>query len=350
MKNLTPFVAALILFSCTTAEKPVPSVTTIAFGSCGHEDQPQPVLQIAAEKKPTAFIFLGDNIYGDTDNMDTLRAKYERFGAKPEFRQLAAATKILATWDDHDYGRNDAGKYYPYKEESKEIFLNFFKEPALSERRKHKGVYHAEYIWVGDKVIQIILLDNRTFRSDLLAYDGQHPTTQDKYFYKLDYSPHTSKDSTILGDEQWQWLEKELSQPADLRLICSGSQFGIEYNGYEAWANFPLEQQRMLDLIKKTKAEGVIFLSGDVHYAEISKLKTPGLYPIYDITSSGITSRWDFATPNANRIEGPVMDNHIGLLTIQWNKDPEIKMEIIDKNKNSRLEYTIKASELRFSK
>lgn len=350
MKKITFFVLAGFLFACTPSEKPTTSVTTIAFGSCGHEDQPQPVLQIAAEKKPTAFIFLGDNIYGDTDNMDTLRAKYARFGAKPEFQQLAAATKILATWDDHDYGRNDAGKYYPFKEESKEIFLNFFKEPALSERRKHKGIYHAEYIWVRDKVIQVILLDNRTFRSDLLLYDGKNPVTQDRYFYKLDYSTHTSKDSTFLGEEQWQWLERELLQPADLRLICSGSQFGIEYNGYEAWANYPLEQQRMLDLIKTTKAEGVLFLSGDVHYAEISKLQSTGLYPIYDITSSGITSTWDFATPNANRIEGPVMDNHIGLLTIQWEKDPVISMEIIDKNKNSRIEYTIKASELRFPK
>jgi alkaline phosphatase D len=293
---------------------------------------------------------LGDNIYGDTDNMDTLQAKYNRLGAKPEFQQLAASTRILATWDDHDYGRNDAGKYYPFKEASKEIFLNFFKEPALSERRKHKGVYHAEYMWVGDKVIQIILLDNRTFRSDLLLYDGQHPVTQDKYFYKLDYSTHSSKDSTFLGEEQWQWLENELRQPADLRLICSGSQFGIEYNGYEAWANYPHEQQRMLELIKSTKAEGALFLTGDVHYAEISKLQHEGLYPIYDITSSGITSTWSFATPNANRIEGPVMDNHMGLLSIQWEKDPLIKMEIIDKNKNSRLEYTIKASELRLPK
>jgi alkaline phosphatase D len=350
MKKIIILVCAGFLFSCSPVQKTKTPVTTIAFGSCGHEDQPQPVLQIAAEQKPDAFIFLGDNIYGDTDNMDTLRAKYERFGAKKEFQQLASSTRIFATWDDHDYGRNDAGKYYPYKEESKEIFLNFFKEPALSERRKHKGVYHAEYIWVGDKVIQVILLDNRTFRSDVLPYDGKNPVTQDKYFYKLDYSPHYSKDSTFLGEEQWQWLEKELRQPADLRLICSGSQFGIEYNGYEAWANYPLEQQRMLDLIKNTKAAGVLFLSGDVHYAEISKLQSQGLYPIYDITSSGITSTWSFATPNKNRIEGPVMDNHIGLLTIQWEKDPIIKMEIIDKNKNSRVEHTIKASELQLPK
>ncbi len=349
MVRLRKFVFPLLLLSvCGMSCKQETAVTTIAFGSCGHQSDPQPVLAIAAEQNPDAFIFLGDNIYGDTDNMDTLRNKYERLGAKPEYRQLAAATKIFATWDDHDFGRNDAGKYYPYKKESKEIFMEFFKEPVNSERRKHDGIYKTEYLQQGDKIIQLILLDVRSFRSDLLLFDKENKELQARYFYPLDYQPHTAADSTLLGDDQWKWLEEELKKPADLRLICSGSQFGIEFNGYEAWANFPLEQKRMLELIKSTKASGVLFLTGDVHYAEISRLETDGLYPIYDITSSGISSTWSFATPNKNRIEGPVMDNHFGLLTIEWEKDPVIRMEIIDKYKNSRIEYTINKSQIQF--
>jgi alkaline phosphatase D len=74
----------ILLASC----KEQPQVTKIAFGSCGYQDEPQPVLGIAAEQKPDAFIFLGDNIYGDTDNMDTLRNKYQRLGAKLEYQHL----------------------------------------------------------------------------------------------------------------------------------------------------------------------------------------------------------------------------------------------------------------------
>ncbi len=337
-------ISAAFLFSCKGKTR----FTKIAFGSCGYQGDQQPILQYAANTKPDLFIFLGDNIYGDTDNMDTLKARYQMLADKPEFQNLVTGTKVLATWDDHDFGRNDAGKYYPYKQASKEIFLEFFKEPATSERRKHEGVYHAEYMEYGDKTLQVILLDVRSFRSDLLLYDSVTKLPRAYYFYKPDYIPHTSADSTLLGDAQWQWLENELKKPADLRLIASGSQFSIEYNGYEAWANFPHEQKRMLELIKKTTANGVLFLTGDVHYAEISKLVEPGLYPIYDVTSSGITSTWDFATANKNRIEGPVMENHFGLLTIEWEKDPVIKMEIIDKNKNSRIEYSIRKSEIEF--
>ena len=136
--------AVLLLSTCWIGCKQETVVTKIAFGSCGYQDEPQPVLSLAAEQKPAAFIFLGDNIYGDTDNMDTLRNKYTRWMGQSDFKKLDSSTQLFATWDDHDFGRNDAGKWYPYKKESKEIFMEFFKEPANSERRKHDGIYKTE--------------------------------------------------------------------------------------------------------------------------------------------------------------------------------------------------------------
>lgn len=324
------------------------TISKIAFGSCGHESHPLPIFDVVVNHQPDLFIFLGDNIYGDTYNMDTLRAKYKRLAAKPSFQNLKKNTSILATWDDHDFGWNDAGRHYPLKAESKAIFLDFFNEPQGAERRKHDGIYTSYLYETGKRKLQIILLDVRTFRDDLKPYKGEYATDR-RYFYPLDYAPYTNTDSTLLGESQWTWLEQELRKPADVRLICTGSQFGVEYNGYEAWANFPHEQQRMLDLIRKTRANGVLFLSGDVHYAEISKISQPNLYPIYDITSSGLSSTWHFATPNQNRIEGPVMENHFGLLTIDWGKQiPTLKMEIWDIQDNQRIEYSIRLDELKF--
>lgn len=330
------------------AQERQPLVSTIAFGSCASETQPQPILDLVVKHKPDVFVYLGDNIYGDTYDMKVLQAKYDSLFAKPEFQRLKKNVKIVATWDDHDYGWNDSGKWYPYKNESKKLFLDFFDEPANSQRRKQEGIY-TSYLFEGrGRKVQLILLDNRSFRSNLRLYRGEL-SHESKYFYPLDYYPHQIEDSVFLGEKQWKWLEEELKKPADIRLIGSGSQFSISYNGYEAWANFPHEQQRMLELIKKTKANGVVFITGDVHYAEISKLEKEGQYPIYDVTSSGITSTWLFATPNDNRIEGPVMENHFGLISIDWNKtDPEIKMEIWDVNNNQRIEHTIQLSEISF--
>ena len=326
------------------------NISKIAFGSCAHENHPLPIFNLVVKHKPDLFVFLGDNIYGDTKNMDTLQAKYNLLAAKPTFQNLKRNVPIIATWDDHDYGWNDIGRHYPFKAESKEIFLKFFNEPKNSERREHEGVYTSYIYETHGKKLQIILLDNRTFRDDYRKYKGEVANDK-RYFYELDFYPQQEPDSTYLGAKQWKWLEEELKKPADIRLIGSGSQFSIEYNGYEGWPNFPLEQKRFLDLIKKTKANGVLFLTGDVHYAEISKLTQPDLYPIYDITASGLSSTWHFATPNNNRIEGPIMENHFGLITIDWKKKiPKIKMEIWDINDNQRIEYTIGLDEISFKK
>ncbi len=323
------------------------TIFKIAFGSCGWEDHPLPIFDRVVEHEPDLFIFLGDNIYGDTKEMDTLKAKYARLGSKPTFQNLKSNVPIIATWDDHDFGWNDAGKEYPHKEASKKIFMDFFEEPQSSSRRDHSGIYHSYNYKVGDKILQVILLDGRTFRDKLKPYDGSFDEDRRYSFYNNDYAPHTSTEPTLLGEQQWTWLEEQLQEPADIRLIGSGTQFSIEYNGYEAWANFPHEQKRMVDLIRKTRADGVVFLSGDVHYSEISKLETD-FYPLYDFTSSGLSSTWHFATPNANRIEGPIMDNHFGLLTITDAKDPSIMMETWDISDNQRIEYEVKLGEISF--
>ncbi len=342
------FLIFITIFTCKDHQNETEQTTTIAFGSCASEKHELPIFNLVVEHNPDLFIFLGDNIYGDTKNIDTLKAKYQRLANKSSFQNLKKRTKIIATWDDHDYGWNDAGKEYSLKEQSKELFLDFFEEPDSSSRRKHKGIYHSYDYNIGGNKLQIILLDSRTFRDGLQPYNEEFKAERRFGFYRKDYAPHTSIDSTLLGEEQWKWLEKQFEKPADLRLIGSGTQFGIESNGYEAWANFPHEQQRMLDLINKTKASGVLFLTGDVHYSEISKLET-NFYPIYDFTSSGLSSTWHFATPNKNRIEGPIMDNHFGLLTIDWNKkDPKIKMETYDISDNQRIELSINLSDISF--
>jgi len=324
-----------------------PNVSVIAFGSCGHQLYPQPVLDKVVEQHPDVFVYLGDNIYSDTYSMDTLRMNYAVLAAKPEFKRLRAAMPILATWDDHDYGWNDSGRHYPHKAASKKIFLDFFGMPDSSVLQ-HDGIYYTQTLEKAHHRIKLIFLDLRTFRDKLLPYNGNRKDDA-RFSYSMEYSPYATTDSTMLGEAQWLWLEEQLRQPADLRIIASSTQFGITHNGYEAWANFPHEQQRLLDLIRKTKANGVMVISGDVHYAEISKLQVPGLYPIYDVTASGITSMWDFATPNDNRVDGPVMENHFGLLRIDWGQpDPQITMNIIDVSGRERIKRTISLSAIQF--
>lgn len=323
------------------------SISRIAFGSCGHQDKPLTIFKTIVQHSPDLFIFLGDNIYGDTDKMCQLKKKYRKLGKNENYKLLKKTTPIIATWDDHDYGFDDSGRHYTKKEQSKKIFLKFFNETKDSERRKHEGIYTSYYYTVNGKRLQIILLDMRTFRDDLLPYDGSLKSDMN-YHYTLDYSPNTKNDSTFLGVEQWNWLKNELLQPADVRIIGSSTQFATQYNGYETWANMPFEQQRMLDLIKATEAKGVFFISGDVHYSELSMIPNLDSYPIYDLTCSGLTEEWKFATKNVNRIGEPVMDNHFGIINIDWDLDsPTISLEVWDLNDKMRIQKVLSVDELK---
>ncbi|MEM6772525.1 MAG: alkaline phosphatase D family protein, partial [Bacteroidota bacterium] len=289
-----------------------PVTFRIAFGSCAHQDDPQPLLDVATGLSPDAFVYLGDNIYGDTDVMDTLRAKYGRLAAKPEFQRLRASTQVFAVWDDHDYGLNDAGRHYAMKEASKQIFLDFWRVPEDNDRYDHPGIYGVEYLQRDGRTVQIVLLDTRTFRDDL-----RRRTAQDTAF-KNDYVPYETADSTLLGAAQWAWLDSVLQVPAEVRIIASSNQFGHTYNGWESWTNLPHERQRMIDLITRTKAQPLFFISGDVHWGEISRLETENAGVIYDVTSSGITSTWDVIEPNDNRVGQALPQNNVGLIEIEF--------------------------------
>lgn len=316
-------------------------VSKIALGSCAHQNKPQPILTKALSENPDLFLYLGDNIYGDTRDMADLQAKYDKLGAKPEFKKLCQSVPILATWDDHDYGENDAGREYPFKTESRDIFLNFWNEPEESERRSHDGIYHAVVLGPPGKRVQVILLDTRSFRDGLLEKDGKP--------WKNDYRPNESPDSTFLGAEQWAWLGKVLQERAEVRIVVSSNQFSHDYNGWESWTNVPREREKMQELIVQTRARGVFFLSGDVHWGELSRLKAPGCYPLYDLTSSGITQTWPSTEPNSNRIGKPVRENNFGLISIDWEKkDPEITFELKNKKGDVKVRHQVSLSELSF--
>ncbi|HZF50497.1 MAG TPA: alkaline phosphatase D family protein [Polyangiaceae bacterium] len=321
---------------------PAPPKTRIALGSCMHQDKKKPVLNLATASAPDLFVFLGDNIYGDSTDLAVLQAKYDKLAASPEFQALRAAVPLIATWDDHDYGANDAGKEYPQKAATKGLFLDFWEEPAGSPRRTQEGIYTSYLYEEPGGTVQVILLDTRWFRDPL-------DLNSDPTKYKNDYQPTMDTSRTMLGDAQWAWLEGELGKPADVRILGTSTQFGHEYNGYESWTNMPHERQKMVDLIKKTGAEAAIFISGDVHWGELSKLEAAGGYPLYDLTSSGITETWPAIEVNANRVGEPVAENNYGFVEVTWGEtDHAISLGLVDVAGVTRVQHEVSTSDLRF--
>jgi alkaline phosphatase D len=339
----------------TADEKPL---TRIGFGSCAKQNKPQPIWDSIVELKPERFLFIGDNIYADTEDMAVMRAKYAKLDAMPGYQRLKKSCPILATWDDHDFGKNDAGADYVKKKESQQVFLDVFGVPKNSPRRKQEGVYHAEITGPVGKRVQFILLDTRYFRSPLKS-NFKPQELGDGYRGK--YSANTDANATVLGETQWKWFEQQLRKPAELRIIASSIQLVPDEHGSEKWGNFPSDRKRFFAVIGKTKADGVIVISGDRHLAEISRAsKTEAGYPIVDITSSSLNQpsgnftktgvRWRNEI-NSYRVGLTYFQENFGMILIDWNKaDPEIRAQVCDIKGNVVLQYRTRLSALKASR
>jgi len=339
-------------------EKPL---SRIAFGSCANQDRPQPIWEAVVATKPELFLFIGDNVYADTDDMDVLRAKYQLLGGQEGFQELKQTCPVLATWDDHDFGANDAGAEYPKKRESQQVFLDFFGVPKDDIRRRQEGVYQARAYGPVGKRVQIILLDTRYFRSPLKkGFKSGEPGEGQRGVYV----PDADMKATMLGEKQWKWLGEQLAVPAEVRIIASSIQFVADEHGSEKWGNFPHERRRLLKLLRESRAAGVVFVSGDRHLAEISRLSAMqegGVgYPLYDVTSSSLNVPSGNFTKAGTRFANEVNSYRVGLtffecnfgtIDIQWDKpSPVIRLQVRDEQGDVVLQQRVSLDQLQPAK
>ncbi len=311
----------LFLISCGSSSRINPENDpdfVIAFGSCNREDEPQPLWDAILKNNPEVFLWGGDNIYSDTDNAEKMKSEYLMQKQNKGYQKVRNKMTVLATWDDHDYGLNDGGKEWHFKKESQQLFLDFMEVPENDPRRSREGVYYAEVFETSKGSVKVILLDTRYFRDELKP--SEDPDKR--------YEPSTG---TILGEKQWQWLEKELgNSDADFNVILSSIQILAVEHGYETWGNFPSEIDKLKNLIVSSEAKNVILLSGDRHISEFSKVEVEGLnYPLIDFTSSGLNNNWDSFSgePNRNRLGKVVSDKSFGVLNFDFSKN-EVLLEM----------------------
>ena len=327
------------------------NTTRVAFGSCARQERPQPIWDAICARDPDLFVFLGDNVYGNTRDMTVLRDQYASLAAKPEFRRFRRRVPVFATWDDHDYGENNADASYPMKRESKQIFLDFFNEPRDSERRTRAGGIYASYVMGGaGRRLQLILLDTRYHRAPFDRV-GWPKAALRKFSGRGPFAPAAHANGSMLGAAQWKWLEQQLTRPADLRIVATSTPFLSSFTGSETWANLPHERGKLIELVRKTEANGVIFISGDIHRAELSAAGESDLpYPLWEMTSSGLNRSNMYESFNRNRIGEPYRGHNFGLIEVDWEAAaPILRLQACDRDGTVVISQDVELAGLRVS-
>ncbi|WP_199611109.1 alkaline phosphatase D family protein [Flocculibacter collagenilyticus] len=310
---------------------------TIAFGSCAKQSNEQVIWQAIAKDTPDLMLMLGDNVYHDTHDPKIIKATYEQLGSNSNFKAFQQRFPIYATWDDHDYGEPDGGKHFKGKQASKKALLDFFNIPKNSELYEpSRGIQDVIYLGENNE-LQIIMLDTRWYRDTIELSDEPENIRQQK---KLGpFSPTVDTKKTMLGKEQWQWLEEQLTRPAKIRIIVSSIQVIPEFTGWEAWANYPHERTKLLNLLAEKPSEKILLLSGDVHRGEFSKLQSTNGATLWEVSSSGLDAKVYPAAPNKHRVGNAVVSLNYGLVNIELTGD-KAKVTASLKNEKGKLLQT----------
>jgi alkaline phosphatase D len=319
-------------------------LTRILFGSCLNEKRVSPLLDVIAAEKADMFLMIGDNVYGDAYggnfDLNELQTSYSVLAATPGFIAVRSALPMLTTWDDHDYGLNDAGGDFTGKRLAERLFETFWASPDHVVARP--GIHDAYIFGPEGQRVQIILLDTRFFRSELTPTDQRNAAGKERYL------PSQDPDQAMLGEAQWAWLEAELKKPADIRFLVSSIQIIPDVHGWEAWATMPRERQRLYDLIGTTGARGVIALSGDRHMAALYRRDGVLDYPLYEATSSSLN--FSFANTSSELDAAQLSEAYppvnYGDVAIDWAAG-EVRIMIRGEDNAVMREMTVPLSEIR---
>ena len=300
---------------------------TVAFGSCNYIneealDRPgkgygsgYEIYESIHAKNPNIMLWGGDNVYlreADWDSKTGIYHRYTHSRSIKELQPLLASTQNFAIWDDHDFGPNDGDRSFYFKYETQNAFKNFWANKTYGTDANQKEGIYSTFNW-GDA--QFFLLDDRFFKSPNDRLTGE---------------------KTIIGSIQFEWLIDALSSSkAAFKIIVIGGQVLNPSARFENYENYPKEKEKLLSEIEANKIKGVLFLTGDRHFSELSKLNRENTYPLYDWTVSPLTSGVGNSYKddvNKNRVEGSLFaQNNFGILSFSGNKsNRQLKLTLFD--------------------
>ncbi|MEP2937180.1 MAG: alkaline phosphatase D family protein [Gilvibacter sp.] len=327
--RITLLIISITLFGCKDSSKKQAGINqetqisdvkpqndfTIVFASCNDQEREQPLWEPIIGHAPDLFIWGGDNIYADTDDMQKMKADYDKLKANEGYTKLRGMTAVIGTWDDHDYGLNDGGVEWAVKNQAQDLFWDFLEAKEDDPLRDQVGVYHKKVYNTDAGSVQVLLLDTRSFRT------AMNPDSDPDRRYKAWPQDH---EGTVLGAAQWEWLTEQLQDDShDFTIIVTSIQFLSGDHGYEKWDHFPGEVAKMYETLKEAKAPNVFMLSGDRHHGEIQLNKDAGLsYPLVELTSSGLTHTFPGTPfePNPYRIGEGTKELNFSVIKLDFEK------------------------------
>lgn len=318
---------------------------SVAMGSClyindSEFDRPgtpygkgTEILTHINDQHPDMMLWLGDNVYyRESDFYSKKRLDYRFKDARntPEMQPLLANAINLATWDDHDYGPNNSDRSYRMREEALDIFKRYWANPGYGTQDTNGAFTKYKY-----SDVEFFLMDDRYHRA---------PNQLKK------------EDKAFFGQAQLQWLMDSLAgSNATFKIVIVGNQATNKMNRHESLVAYGEEYEQLMEFLNKHNIPGVLFLSGDRHFTELLMTDREDNYPIYEFTSSPLSSgtygnlKESEEYDNPQRVEGTLVydDQNFGMMHVKGEEDNRrLVLETYGSDGEKLWDYSITENEL----
>lgn len=268
------------------------------------------------------MVWMGDNVYflsGEWNEYESMIDKMIIYRKEKLIRRFLNHQPNYSTWDDHDFGPNNSHGDFDNKEMTNAIFDKFWENPRV-----------------------------RPDSLEGIFYQFSHA---DVDFFVMDSRYNRVRGQEMYGKAQVNWLKERLrNSDATFKFIISGTQSLPDTYG-EDWNDYPLERTDFLNFLKDEDIEGVVFCSGDTHYAELNRLERENHYSLIEITSSSLTSPTFPGAEKSNKGEREIgtfsKKKNFGHISVKGEKGNRIcKIEIKDRKGKIIWTYKIHEREL----
>lgn len=315
--------------------------TRVAFGCCMDHSERQDVFDALNLADPEVFVFLGNTVDVDAGDMDDMLEAYDvlnRFRGPKVLRRQSA---VMSMWNRTDYAIDgQAGTNNPLKYAVRNHFLTFWREPISSPRMfQEHGIAKAVVFGEAPQRVQVIMLDGRWNRDPLTRVGWVERLKRALDSEQGPYLPNPS--ATLLGDAQWQWLAEQLQEPAEVRVLMSATPFFAPVNGYDSWAMYATEQQRLVEMLQQLQPQGLVLATGDRGFGELAKIDDVLSYPLWQVTSGYLSSASEAPYRFEQRHGEAFEQARYGQIEVRWQDTPELILSLRDVDGRALVEQSV---------
>jgi alkaline phosphatase D len=249
-------------------------------GYCRNPETGWVIFETMLAQDPDFFILTGDSVYVDSacpappnvpgaegpySDLAGFRTRYRYHLEDAHYAALLAATPVYVTWDDHEILDNFGGPAMQainpqLFEEGRQAYFDYW--PLMGTEEDPYRIYRqVSYGALAD----FFILDTRSYRDPNVNWDPH---------------PRTTEPKTMLGAEQFAWLQAGLeASTATWTFIVTSVPLAYptgwpqpEVDGRDGWADFKersgfeTELLSLVYFIESHDLQNVVFLAGDTHW------------------------------------------------------------------------------------